>query len=65
MALAVDIEAQLSALGQKRATQRVSDEQLRGDIRAAVAKAKEQGIAMTRVAELLGLDRTQLYRTYV
>lgn len=54
------LRAQLSELGRRR------DEQatLGDDIRAAVAAARQEGIAMTEIANLLRLDRSTVYRVY-
>lgn len=61
----VDIEVQLEALGVRRRKQRQADETLITEIRRAVDAARESGVSMTRVSKLLGIDRTQLYRTYL
>lgn len=63
---AVDnIDARLKFLGKKRRRQRTADEQLVNEIRDAVEDARDSGVSMTKVSELLQIDRTQLYRTYV
>lgn len=61
----VDIEVQLEALGVRRREQRQADKTLVTEIRRAVDAARESGVSMTRVSKLLGIDRTQLYRTYL
>lgn len=59
------VEAGLRRLGRIRKQQRRKDEDIAQQIRDAVIEARDIGLPMTRVAELLGIDRTQLYRTYL
>lgn len=58
-------EAALKRLGQRRRRHRTEDEHLADEIRQAIAAARNEGVPMTKVSELLGIDRTQLYRTYL
>lgn len=65
MSAGVEIEAQLRRLGRVRRQQRERDGTLMDEIREAVEAARDSGVSMTKVSELLGIDRTQLYRTYL
>lgn len=64
MSAGVDITDELRVLGEERRLRRKEDAQAADDIRAAIVSARAQGLSMTEIAELLGIDRTQLYRTY-
>jgi hypothetical protein len=64
MSTGADVIAELEALGARRRDHRQADDKLMAEIRHAVEKARISGMSMTRVALLLGIDRTQIYRTY-
>lgn len=59
------VEATLRRLGKTRKQQRRKDEDLADQIRQAVEEARDIDLPMTKVAKLLDIDRTQLYRTYL
>jgi DNA-binding phage protein len=61
----VDIEAELRQLGKRRRDARRRDEEIVESIRGAVERARDSSLSMTRIGELLDIDRTQLYRTYL
>lgn len=64
MSAGVDISDELRDLGRRRHEKRAEDKALVTEIRGAVARARRSGLAMADIADLLDIDRTQLYRTY-
>lgn len=64
MAQVVDIRAELARLGDVRRAHELGDEEVAQQIKAALARAKGE-VPITEAAQLLGLDRSTLYRVYL
>lgn len=59
------VREELRDLARRRQRAIADEASVAADIRIAVKKARAEGIPLTEVATLLGLDRSSMYRTYV
>ena len=59
-----DIRGKLTSIGVRRERIGRETEKLSRETRIAITEAREAGISMQEIADLVKLDRTNLYRTY-
>lgn len=60
---AAELRRELLAIGDRRLDLRLAIEKLAIDTNNAISRARGE-ISMTEIAQLVGVDRTGLYRTY-
>lgn len=59
------VRAKLGALGNRRKEHGKAEDELREEVREAVAEARLAKLPMQEVADLLDLNRTTLYQVYL